>query len=326
MRTRPAAERGVALLTVLLLVAVLATLAAVVLDDIRFGLRRTANAQAVGQARWYALGAEALAREQVERLLRASPERITAAGGWNGRAYSFPVEEGLIQTRISDATACFNLNSVVQGVGEQLSARPAGAEQFRALLEALRFAPRDAEMLAAALTDWIDSDAVREAGGAEDAAYLDGEAGYRTGGTLLAEASELRAIRGFTPEAYARMRPWVCALPTTDLSPVNVNTLTPEQGVLITMLTKGALSPSAGARLIEGRPAEGWTQTSFWQEPATREHIPLDGELQVSARPRFFALQTQVDYLDAEVVASGLFEVETSGQVRLTARRWTYDE
>ena len=57
-----------------------------------------------------------------------------------------------------------------------------------------------------------------------------------------------------------------------------------------------------------------------------REHIPLDGELQVSARPRFFALQTQVDYLDAEVVASGLFEVETSGQVRLTARRWTYDE
>ncbi len=325
MTPRPAAERGVALLTVLLLVAVLATLAAVVLDDIRFGLRRTANAQAVGQARWYALGAEALARSQVERLLRASPERITDAGGGNGRAYSFRVEEGLIQTKIRDATACFNLNSVVQGVGEQLSARPAGAEQFRALLEALRFAPRDAEMLAAALTDWIDSDAVREPGGAEDAAYLETGDGYRTGGTLLAEVSELRAIRGFTPQSYERMRPWGCALPTTDLSPVNVNTLTPEQGVLITMLTLGAVSPSAGARLIEGRPAEGWTQAAFWREPALVEHVPAD-DPQVTTRPRFFALQTQVDYLDAEVVASGLFEVEPSGQVRLTARRWTYDE
>ena len=53
------------MLTVLLLVAVLATLAAVVLDDIRFGLRRAANAEAVGQARWYALGAETLAAGQI---------------------------------------------------------------------------------------------------------------------------------------------------------------------------------------------------------------------------------------------------------------------
>ena len=64
-RTR---EEGAALLTVLLLVAVMSALAVAVLDDIRFGLKRTANAETVGQAQWYALGAETVARARLARL------------------------------------------------------------------------------------------------------------------------------------------------------------------------------------------------------------------------------------------------------------------
>ena len=43
-------EKGAALLTVLLLVAVMSIIAVSVLDDIRFGVRRTANATGRGQA------------------------------------------------------------------------------------------------------------------------------------------------------------------------------------------------------------------------------------------------------------------------------------
>ncbi|MFT4933702.1 MAG: general secretion pathway protein K [Pseudoalteromonas distincta] len=323
-RAHPSAERGVALLTVLLLVAVLATLAAVVLDDIRFGIRRAANAEAVGQARWYALGAETLAAGQIGRLTGGA-DRLTLDGGWADRPFSFPVENGLIQGRLTDGGSCFNLNSVVQGVGEVLSRREAGVAQFIALMSALGVAPREAEMLAAALTDWIDSDGVRESGGAEDEAYLAGSPAYRTGGTLLAEVSELRAVRGFTPAIYARLRPLVCALPTSDLSPINVNTLTPEKAVLITMVTEGEVSPELAQRVIAARPVGGWSVTDFWTQPALAEHIPSDPN-QLKATTRFFTLQTEVTYLDAEVVASGLFEVDPSGQVRLVARRWTYDE
>ncbi|MDP3490385.1 MAG: type II secretion system minor pseudopilin GspK [Phenylobacterium sp.] len=285
-------ERGVALLTVLLLVAVLATLASVVLDDIRFGLRRAANAQAVGQARWYALGAETLAAGQITQLVRAS-DRVTLDGGWSNRPFSFPIENGLIQGRIADGGACFNLNSVVQGTGDVLGRREAGIAQFRALLTALNFAPREAEMLGAALTDWIDSDGVRESGGAEDEAYLAGSPPYRTGGTLLAEVSELRAIRGFTPAVYARLRPYVCALPSSDLSPINVNTLTGERAILITMLTEGGVTPELARRVIEARPSGGWSVEAFWAVPALSEHIPADPG-QVKATSRYFTLQTEV--------------------------------
>ena len=70
-------REGMALLTVLLLVAVMAALSVVMLDDIRFSVRRATNASAMDQARWYGLGAETLARSQVRRLMR----RPTAPAG-----------------------------------------------------------------------------------------------------------------------------------------------------------------------------------------------------------------------------------------------------
>ena len=64
---------------------------------------------------------------------------------------------------------------------------------------------------------------------------------YRTGNTLFADAGELRAVAGMSPALYRRLRPWLCALPTSDLSPINLNTLSPEQAPLLAMLAPGQL-------------------------------------------------------------------------------------
>ena len=72
MKARLKGREGMALLTVLLLVAVMAAVAVLVLDDIRFSIRRTMNAETQEQAQWYAAGAESLARRQIDRL-RDSP-------------------------------------------------------------------------------------------------------------------------------------------------------------------------------------------------------------------------------------------------------------
>ena len=320
-------EEGAALLTVLLLVAVMSALAVGVLDDIRFGLRRTANAETVGQAQWYALGAEAVARSRLARLAAQDPLR-TPAGDWNGRWLLYPIDNGVIRARITDAGACFNLNSVVQGASEQWGRRELGLLQFVALLGALDISPRDAESLAETLADWIDSDGNRTTLGGEDDAYVSAAPAYRTSGTLLSEVSELRAIRGFTPEIYARIRPFVCALPTADLSPINVNLLDASNAVLLTMLMDGQLDPEAAAQLIESRPDGGWrTVDEFWSNPVLQEQLPPDAALdQVSLRTRFFSLQAEVDYAGSEAVMTSLFEHQAAGPIRIAARRWTLEE
>jgi general secretion pathway protein K len=325
-----ARERGVALLTVLLLVAVMTVLLMTVLDDIRFGLRRAGNAQAVAQAQWHALGTEAMARAQIRRLARRDGGRTTLEGGWNGRAFLFPTGDGagFVRVRLDDGTACFNLNSVVEGAVEQWRRYGPGVAQYLALLQALEVPEHRAQALADALADWIDSDQVRSAAGAEDASYAGRSGGYRTGGALLAEASELRAVAGYDAGVYARLRPHVCALPEAALSPVNVNTLEEDDAVILSMLTGNAVAPDAARRVLASRPPQGWRDpVEFWSHPVLQRAAVEDAVLrQVQVRTRYFQLHAEVAHDAAEVVLSALLEQESTGAVRLVSRRWTPDE
>ncbi len=320
-------EKGAALITVLLLVAVMSVLAVALLDDIRFGIRRGMNAAENGQAQWYALGAEALARSRIARLSSGSGH-TSLAGNWPGRFVQFPVEEGQVGMRLADGGACFNLNSVVEGAGEMLRRRDRGAAQFMALLVALEFPPQDAATLAASLVDWMDSDSLRESGGAEDEAYATSPAGHRTGATLLAEVSELRAIHGFTDGVYRRLRPYICALPSTDMTMINVNTLPPTSAVLLTALTDGRLSTADAASLIGMRPAGGWPSDAAFRAESLLAPLSESGGPgeQVSLRTRFFRLETDVQHGDAEAFSSTLFESSGQGDVRLVSRRWGTEE
>jgi general secretion pathway protein K len=324
---RRADEKGVALLTVLLLVAVMSVIAVGVLDDIRFGVRRAANARGVGQAQWYALGAEELARVRIVQLQRANANRTTLEGGWNGRVFAFPVEHGTIQARMTDGTGCFNLNSVVEDQGDRLVRRELGVRQFAALLRELGVPDGRGGALAADLVDWIDTDDL-PSGGAEDGDYARRPTPYRTGGALLAEVSELRAVRGFSPEIYGRLRPWVCALPTSDLSPVNVNTLAADRALLITALTLGATPRPLAARALAGRPADGWASAAaFWDQPALVDNPPPEPVRgQIGVRTRFFNLDADVTFADTSASLSALLESIEGGDVTLAARRWTRDE
>ena len=320
-------QSGAALLTVLLLVAVMTVLLVAVLDDIRFGLRRTGNAQALAQAQWYALGSEELARARIHQLDR-DDGRPTLEGGWNGRPFLFPIDGGAMQLRLDDASACFNLNSVVEGAPGQWRRREAGVQQYLALLHALSFTPAQAAAMADALVDWIDADQQPGPAGAEDAAYAARGPGYRSSGALLAEASELRAIAAHDAAAYARLRPHVCAQPEAALSPVNVNTLEADDAVLLSMLSGNALDLAAARRVIAARPAGGWPDLpTFAAQPAIRDaRLPDHVLQQLSLRTRWFALETRVEHAGAEVVLSALFDRDPHGPVRLVARRWTHDE
>ncbi len=324
---RRADEQGAALLTVLLLVAVMSIIAVGVLDDIRFGVRRTANATGRDQAQLYALGAEELARARIARLSRLDSARTTLKGEWNGRTFQFPIENGVMTGRITDATGCFNLNSVTEGRGVRLIRRELGVRQFVVLLGALGIPSGRGQTLADNLADWIDSDDI-SMGGAEDQDYARATPAYRTGGAMLAEVSELRAVRGFTPDVYDRLRPFVCAPPTTDLSPINVNTLSPDRSVLITMLTLGAIPAEAGARLLEKRPADGWDSLhAFWNDPILVDQVPEEtARDQVALRTRFFSLDADVTFAGSSATLNTLLEVDASGAVKLAARRWTRDE
>lgn len=323
------AREGMALLTVLLMVAVMAAIAAAVLDDVRFALRRATNADQMGQAQWYAVGAEALARKRLARLTRENPGRTPFQPEWNGRPLSFPTDEGgAVSAVIRDGQACFNLNGVVQGGPGAWVARPRGAAQLVALGRAVGLDEGRMRGVAEALTDWIDSDAVALPRGAEDPAYAALPRPYLTAGTLLTEVSELRAVKGVDAVVYARLRPHVCALPEAVASPINPNGLRPEDAPLLVMLTEGQITPAQARAAIAARPADGWTDLSaFWNQPAlAAARPPSDVYDQLTLVTRFFDLSVEVRHGDAVAVRTALLQVMPDATVRTVVHRWTPDE
>lgn len=321
MRSR----EGMALLTVLLMVAVMAAIAAAVLDDVRFSVRRAVNADLMGQAQWYAIGAEGLARKRLARLVRENPGRTPTAPDWNGRPLSFPIDEGFITAVIADGQSCFNLNSVVQGAPGAWTARPRGGEQLVALGLAVGVDEGRMRAVADALTDWIDTDSAPLPRGAENPAYAGLPSPYRTADALLLEPSELRAVRGVDADVYRRLRPHLCALPEAVLSPINPNTLKVEDAPLLIMLTEGRITPSQARAAIAARPAAGWTdRAEFWNQPALAAAQPAsDAYDQISVVTRFFDLTVEVAYGDARAVRSALLQSMPDATVRTVVHRWT---
>jgi len=327
--THRSGERGAALLAVLLLVVLLSTIVIAVMDDLRFAIRRLTNTRDYAQAEWYVAGAEQLSRQIIWKSWNIHPGRSTLNDPWAVDGVRFATDGGSITGSVRDGGNCFNLNSVVDvGLDGRAIVRPAALEQFETLSVALGLDRDAATALAAALTDWIDSDGAIVPRGAEDAAYMGQTLAYRTGGTLLAHPSELRAIRGFSEKIYRRLRPYVCALPVADLSRINVNTLTPDQAPLVVMLTGPALSMGAARRVIESRPASGYARSDeFW---SSKEFAGLqiadETRRQAVVATRFYALRAAVKHRAAELVSTSLIHLSDAGTLTLVSRRLSDDE
>jgi general secretion pathway protein K len=316
-------ERGAALLTVLLLVAVISVLAASGLERIRLSTRLAANAGALEQARGYAYAAETLATTRVTALLGENRERVTLAGGWSGRPFPLPIPRGSALARVSDGGNCFNLNSLVTDTGNGIyAANPGTIAQFARLIRLAR-APGAPDAIAAATADWIDSDDAALPGGAEDGAYTGLATGYRTAGTLMADPSELRAVAGVTPALYATLRPWLCTLPTAERAVVNVNTLSPEQAPLVAMLYPDTVSVGSAQAALLKRPLAGFEDTG-----AFTALLALGGGTddpgvgaQLGVTSKWFALRIDVVLDGAELQEHALIDARTL-PARLVSRQW----
>ena len=327
MRIDPA-ERGAALLTVLLLVAVVAVMAGTALEKLRVATRLTGNTVATAQVRAYADAAETMAMARVTGLLAFDRDRVTLLGGWSDRPFGLPLPGGGIATaRVTDGGNCFNVNGLVQQVGPGMYVDYAPARLEFARLMALVGVPRDAATgIAAATQDWIDTDQDVQPGGAEDPTYLAQAIPYRTAGTLMADPSELRAVAGVTPDIYRIVRPWVCALPLARPVAINIDTLAPERAPLLAMLAPDTLSVGAAQQALARRPALGFANAgSFWQQPSLASIGNLGAAVgRTAVTTTWFALR-----IDAAQGSASLTERATIDAnrlpVRLVSRQWGED-
>lgn len=336
LRPPPArsSEAGAALLTVLLLVAILAVIAAVALERLTLASRMTRNIVSADQGRAYLLSAEQIAASKIANMLALQPDRTTLAGNWLGVPQTMTVPGGTVTAQVRDAGNCFNLNSLVmpgpvapvaRGTSSLID-RPEGIAQFSGLMRLLGIDRATADQVAISAADWIDSDDLPGNGGAEDSFYAQFKPGYRAPNGLIADPSELRMVNAVTPALYERIRPWICALPEPLLSPINMNTLLPGQAVLLAMLAPDHLGIEQARQLLARRPLDGYGDSAaFWaQGPLAQLHLPETVTLQVQEKSRWFEVAFSADLGGDKVEETVLYDAGKR-PVRLMRRQWLGD-
>lgn len=208
-------QKGVALLTTLLLVALVTILTVNLQWDTSLDIRRSQNLFEADQALLYALGAEAWASEILQTDARDSDTDHTGED-WATPVPTLPIEGGAIRGFLEDMQGRFNLNNLV---GRRGQVDEVALEQFERLLTVLELDPA----LARITVDWLDHDL--EPGfpsGAEDSFYTARIPPYRTANVALTSASELLAIGEMDAASYLILAPYVTALPNG--TALNVNT------------------------------------------------------------------------------------------------------
>jgi general secretion pathway protein K len=153
--------------------------------------------------------------------------------------------------------------------------------------------------LAQAISDWLDAD--QEPlfpDGAEDSAYLSRGVGYLTANRPLVSVSELRLVAGCDADTYAKLSPYVSALPAP--TAVNVNTAEP----LVLAALDTSLSLAAAQDLVAKRPDEGYASVAEYRQAAGL--APIVDETLLSVTSDYFLLHAQATVGTAQVSLSSL--------------------
>ncbi|KGY10819.1 general secretion pathway protein GspK [Vibrio tubiashii] len=293
------AQRGVALIIVLLLLAVMVSVAASMADRLFSQFHRATNQINYQQAYWYSVGAEALAKAGLEQSFKDS-DTINLSQPWALEEQTYPLDYGTLKGRLIDQQACFNLNALA-GLNATSGATqsPYLVGVLQNLLQELEVDNYQAETIAQSLWEYLDSDnTVNSSLGVEDSYYESMSPGYMTANSLLADGSELRAVNQVSGEVMEKVRPYVCAIPTPDLR-LNVNTIRPEHAQLLAALFQPALSSAQAKQVIENRPFDGWASVDdFLNE---KELANVTGETRSQGKG-YLAVTSAYFELDVELL------------------------
>ncbi len=212
-------QRGIALLTILVMVALATILAATIAKRQTNTSENTGYLMRQDQSLLYAKSAEAFFSELLIQDSDNGGNIDHLQENWAKPMPAFPVEDGFISGRLLDESGKFNLNNLLKADG---SVDDSARRWFEKLLQRVGL-PAE---LSQAVIDWQDADdETTGAMGAESNYYQGLDPSYLASNTRFHQVEELKLVRGFEGKNYDLIAPYVTALP--EATKINMNTAAP---------------------------------------------------------------------------------------------------
>lgn len=303
MRTQRHKQRGVALLIALIILTLGASISSAMVWKRSLATHRSALLLAQSQAWQYNRGAEAWARQI---LRRSADEHDSLNSTWAQELPPLPVQGGAINGGIQDLEARLNLNNLIGADGKL---DKLAFQSLQRLLVALQLPPD----MANAIADWQDpDDKIRSPGGAESGFYASLNPLYAPANRPFKSVTSLRLVRGITPEIYARLAPYVTALPVA--TPININTA---PAPVIAAIVPG-ISLERAREIVTKRSQDGYASVEAFKSTLQRKV-----EFPLTLDSSFFLLSVTTSIGNTRLSLYSVIYRNQSGATRTLTRSFT---
>lgn len=349
-------QQGVALITVMLIVALASIIAAQMTTRLQTQMQRSTNISFNQQAYWYALGAEAFSKRVLIKAFKDEPDVTHLEQIWATEGNNYPVDFGEISGEITDLQSCLNLNALhpeaeTKAEADSKTDSPATVKDKTKSETTLSPGPRnssgsnkqlpvatvlealiinlniegigsfEAEAMVNALTDWLDgNDMITGSGGAEDNDYASREFPYLAANSYLGSVNELRLIEHFTPAVILALTPYVCVLPQNPQHLININTLDVEKPELLQALLGSSLEEAQ--EVLSARDSSGYEKVADFLKIKELTKIRLE-KWQTAAfviDSDYFKLKANARFNNSYFSMSSMMKVNDKQQIQIISR------
>jgi general secretion pathway protein K len=249
--------KGVVLISVLLTVLLLSSIAVVIGNNYFVSFKRAQYLEFQTVSLNIFLSIESLALKKIDNELRFNSKFHAKNNALFTNDFIFETQKGLVSGKIIDSSNCFNINSLVIKNKNTYKPNKENIAIFERLLSLSEIENNLIDEAIDQIIDWIDADDNPRAFGLEDYYYsgpLNNPKEY-TSARIFYSIQEIKSLPAIRDIGWQVFEKYFCALPDNDLS-ININTITGNKSLLLSSLFEN-LPYSDAEYVIDNIPEDG---------------------------------------------------------------------
>ena len=229
--------KGVVLISVLLTVLLLSSIAVVIGNNYFVSFKRAQYLEFQTVSLNIFSSIESLALKKIDNELRFNSKFHAKNNALFTNDFIFETQKGLVSGKIIDSSNCFNINSLVIKNKNTYKPNKENIAIFERLLSLSEIENNLIDEAIDQIIDWIDADDNPRAFGLEDYYYsgpLNNPKEY-TSARIFYSIHEIKSLPAIRDIGWQVFEKYFCALPDNDLS-ININTITGNKSLLLSSL------------------------------------------------------------------------------------------
>ena len=218
---------GVVLISTLLIVMVMSIISIQISKNFFLSIQRDLYIDFKNHSLQLLLSSEKQAIKSIQKEIISSNGKLINKDPVLNQSYFFSNELATIQVDVSDASNCFNLNSIFIKTGDGIQIKKDNREWLERLLRLKGLDAPEIESFIDQLIDWVDPDNQPLNFGAENYFYIGplSPINQYTPKRLLSNLSEIKNFPVLDQISFKKISNNLCVLPGLSNQLINVNTL-----------------------------------------------------------------------------------------------------